>query len=127
MTASEAVVDSPLDRGTEAEKLAVDVSALEVGSTEPDVPAHRSHDSGKNAKRTDPFQFGSRCLEAKDDVFAFSAWDHVDPDDSFRDFAEKQYDLQRQHPVSDFDKSTCHLTYPPKRTCSLWRAAFFCF
>lgn len=68
------------------------------------IPAHRSHDPSNNLKRTDPFQFGSRYLEAGDNVFEFNAWDHVTPDDSYYAYAEAQFARQRASPVSDFDK-----------------------
>jgi hypothetical protein len=55
--------------------------------------------------RSDPFQFGSRLLSEGDDVFAFNAWDHVEVDDEFKEFAEQQYTMQRETPVSEFDKS----------------------
>lgn len=69
------------------------------------VPPHRSHDPQNNLKRSDPFMFGSRYLEAGDNVYEFNAWDHVETDDAYKEYAEKQYDMQRQSPVSDFDKS----------------------
>lgn len=71
----------------------------------PQVPPHRSHDPANNNKRTDPFQFGSRYLEQGDDVYEFNAWDHVEPDDDFKAFAENQYAKQRESPVSDFDRA----------------------
>lgn len=86
------------------EKLAEDVSALTVTDSEAVPPAHRSHDPQYNQKRSDPFQFGSRFLEEGDDPFEFNAWDHVETDDAFKEFAEQQYEMQRQSPVSDFDK-----------------------
>lgn len=70
-----------------------------------EVPAHRSHDPVKNLKRSDPFQFGSRYLAEGDDVFEFNAWDHVETDDAYKQYAEDQLEKQRQAPVSDFDKS----------------------
>lgn len=70
-----------------------------------EMPAHRSHDPAKNAKRTDPFQFGSRFLGEDDNVFEFNAWDHVETDDVYKEYAERQFEMQRQAPVSDFDKS----------------------
>lgn len=70
-----------------------------------DNSSHHSHDSSNNLKRSDPFQFGSRYLEAGDDVFEFNAWDHVETDDAYKAYAEQQLELQRQSPVSDFDKS----------------------
>jgi tRNAThr (cytosine32-N3)-methyltransferase len=77
------------------------------------VPAHfqpirkpRSDASNNPQKRTDPFQFGSRYLEEGDDIFAYNAWDHVETDEAYKEFAEDQYAKQRQDPVSDFDKST---------------------
>ncbi|KAJ5225557.1 tRNA(Thr) (cytosine(32)-N(3))-methyltransferase [Penicillium chermesinum] len=71
----------------------------------PQLPPHRSHDPSNNLKRSDPFQFGSRYLEQGDNVFEFNAWDHVEPDDEFKEFAETQYEKQRAAPVSDFDKN----------------------
>ncbi|PLB45455.1 putative methyltransferase [Aspergillus steynii IBT 23096] len=71
----------------------------------PQVPPHRSHDPANNLKRTDPFQFGSRYLEQGDNVYEFNAWDHVEPDDDFKAFAENQYAKQRESPVSDFDRA----------------------
>ncbi|KAI1853502.1 hypothetical protein JX266_001486 [Neoarthrinium moseri] len=69
-----------------------------------ETPAHRSHDPQYNQKRTDPFQFGSRYLQQEDDVFEFNAWDHVETDDAYKEYAEEQYQKQRESPVSDFDK-----------------------
>lgn len=75
-----------------------------------EVPPHRSHDPTNNLKRSDPFQFGSRYLSEGDDVFEFNAWDHVETDDAYKEYAEQQYAKQRQNPVSDFEKSKS----PPK-------------
>ena len=69
-----------------------------------DPPPHRSHNPSNNTKRTDPFQFGQRYLEEGDNVFEFNAWDHVEPDDEYKAFAETQYAKQRETPVSDYDK-----------------------
>ena len=65
----------------------------------------RSHDPENNMKRSDPFQFGSRYLQENDDIFEFNAWDHVETDDAYKEYAEIQYAKQREAPVSDFDKS----------------------
>lgn len=87
-----------------------------------ELPAHRSHDPQNNQKRVDPFQFGSRYLQQEDNVFEFNAWDHVETDDTYKEYAEQQYEMQRQSPVSDFDKSeyiTLHHTpnnIPPNPT-----------
>lgn len=70
----------------------------------PQIPPHRSHDPSNNLKRTDPFQFGSRYLEEGDDVYEFNAWDHVEPDDEYKAYAEVQYAKQREAPVSEFDR-----------------------
>lgn len=81
---------------------------LEEESPKPapvEVPAHRSHDPDNNKKRSDPFQFGSRYLGTQDDVFEFNAWDHVETDDAYKEYAQTQYEKQRQAPASDFDKS----------------------
>ncbi|OQD68849.1 hypothetical protein PENDEC_c030G02254 [Penicillium decumbens] len=71
----------------------------------PQIDSSRSHDPSNNLKRSDPFQFGSRYLEKGDDVFEFNAWDHVEPDDGFKAYAEAQYEKQRAAPVTDFDKN----------------------
>lgn len=92
--------------GTNAslEKLAaLDITGDKDASAE--VPPHRSHDPAKSLKRTDPFQFGSRFLGEGDNVFEFNAWDHVETDDAYKEYAERQFEMQRQSPVSDFDKS----------------------
>ncbi|TQS31579.1 hypothetical protein Golomagni_08136 [Golovinomyces magnicellulatus] len=49
--------------------------------------------------------FGQRYLEAGDNVYEYNAWDHVETDDAYKEYAEKQFEMQRQSPVSDFDKS----------------------
>ena len=67
-------------------------------------PPKRPEDPSNHLKRTDPFQFGSRYLQEGDDVFAFNAWDHVETDAAYTEFAELQYAKQREAPVSDFDK-----------------------
>lgn len=83
--------------------------AVEAVEAPTDVPPHRSHDPAKSLKRSDPFQFGSRYLEAEDDVFEFNAWDHVETDDAYKLYTEEQLEKQRQSPVSDFDKSKFYL------------------
>lgn len=70
----------------------------------------RSSENKDNLKRSDPFQFGSRHLQATDDVYEFNAWDHVETDDTYKEYAEVQYAKQRQAPVSDFDKSKCAIS-----------------
>jgi len=69
------------------------------------LPPHQSHDPENNLKRSNPFQFGSRFLSQEDNVFEFNAWDHVETDDAYKEYAELQYAKQREAPVSDFDKS----------------------
>ena len=87
------------------DELAKQTSQLAVQDTaEAQLPPHRHHDPQYNQKRSDPFQFGSRVLQEDDDVFEFNAWDHVETDDAYKEFAEQQYEMQRQSPVSDFDK-----------------------
>ncbi|KAF4120175.1 tRNAThr (cytosine32-N3)-methyltransferase, partial [Geosmithia morbida] len=88
----------------EEEKPEVKTQAVSQSNKE-ELPPHRSHDPSNNLKRSDPFQFGSRYLEAGDNVYEFNAWDHVETDDVYKEYAEKQYEMQRQSPVSDFDKS----------------------
>ena len=98
--------------GTE-EKLETEMSSLNiVADPVQAVPPHRSHDPQYNQKRTDPFQFGSRYLNEEDDVFEFNAWDHVETDDAYKEYAEQQYEMQRQSPVSDFDRSESRRVFP---------------
>ncbi|KAM0335730.1 hypothetical protein ACHAQA_000780 [Verticillium albo-atrum] len=75
------------------------------GKGQESLPAHRSHDPENNLKRSDPFQFGSRLLNEGDDVYEFNAWDHVETDDAYKEYSEQQFEMQRQSPVSDFDKN----------------------
>ncbi|CAK7270585.1 hypothetical protein SEPCBS119000_004166 [Sporothrix epigloea] len=94
--------------GVAVARLATDGATTGVEETSTaagEVPAHRSHDPANNAKRTDPFMFGQRFLTQEDNVFEYNAWDHVETDDAFKEYAEKQYELQRSAPVSEFDKS----------------------
>ncbi|KAI0012852.1 methyltransferase [Xylariaceae sp. FL0662B] len=87
------------------EVLADAASSLTLQDTsKAQLPPHRNHDPQYNMKRSDPFQFGSRYLEEGDDVFEFNAWDHVETDDTYKEYAEQQYAMQRESPVSDFDK-----------------------
>lgn len=79
----------------------------------PQLPPHLSHDPETNSKRSDPFQFGSRFLSQEDNVFEFNAWDHVETDDTYKEYAELQYTKQRQAPVSDFDKSKIFIIFLP--------------
>ncbi|RAL60970.1 hypothetical protein DID88_010066 [Monilinia fructigena] len=98
----------PSDEGTVAVE---DIASLTIkdpdSSTATDRPElpHRSHDPENNMKRSDPFQFGSRYLSEQDNVFEFNAWDHVETDDTYKEYAELQYAKQRDSPVSEFDKS----------------------
>lgn len=96
------------------DELSDNLKAVAVQDLQPDltdssieVPPHRSHDPKTNAKRVDPFQFGQRFLSAEDNVYEFNAWDHVQQDDEYKEWAEGQIAKQREAPVSDFDKSTC--------------------
>lgn len=68
-------------------------------------PNERPETPRNPEKRTDPFQFGSRTLAEGDDIFEFNAWDHVEVDSAYKDFAETQYTKQKEAPVSDFDKT----------------------
>lgn len=59
----------------------------------------------ENAKKNEPFQFGSRLLKNDDEVFQYNAWDHVETDSVYKQYSEQQYAKQREEPVSEFDKS----------------------
>lgn len=92
--------------------LVEDLSSLTVqdslaAATDPhaQLPPHLSHNPENNLKRSDPFQFGSRYLSEKDNVYEFNAWDHVETDNTYKEYAELQYVKQREAPVSEFDKS----------------------
>ncbi|KAI1391177.1 methyltransferase [Hypoxylon trugodes] len=97
---------APNPAASPEEELLTKTPALTVqeAATSAELPPHRSHDPQFNMKRTDPFQFGSRYLQESDDVFEFNAWDHVETDDTYKEYAEQQYAMQRESPVSDFDK-----------------------
>ncbi|KAJ9294720.1 hypothetical protein DTO271G3_6640 [Paecilomyces variotii] len=82
----------------------LDIATIAQLVQPPQVPPHRSHDTSNNLKRTDPFQFGSRYLEEGDDVWEFNAWDHVETDEDYRQYAELQIAKQREAPVSEFDQ-----------------------
>lgn len=120
-TTSVAAAVCPSD---EHEKLAAEVSSLKITSAEPGAAEqastpHRSHDPQFNQKRSDPFQFGSRLLQENDNVFEYNAWDHVETDDAYKEYAEQQYAMQRDSPVSDFDK--CEYTFISfLHLCPLW-------
>ncbi|EKD14150.1 uncharacterized protein L3040_007850 [Drepanopeziza brunnea f. sp. 'multigermtubi'] len=84
---------------------AKDLSIATADGAQDQTPPHLSHDPEKNLKRSDPFQFGSRLLSEQDNVFEFNAWDHVEADETYKEYAELQYAKQRESPVSDFDKN----------------------
>ena len=69
-------------------------------------PTGRARDPipNHNLKRTDPYQFGTRFLSEEDDVYEYNAWDAVETDEAYRLHAESQYEFQRAHAVSEFDK-----------------------
>jgi tRNAThr (cytosine32-N3)-methyltransferase len=83
-----------------------EIQKVAHSATPPTAPNSRTTPLANHLKRTDPFQFGSRYLEADDDVFAWNAWDHVDPsqDPAFMEYAEAQYAFQKANAVSDFDR-----------------------
>lgn len=111
--ASPEAVQTPI--GVDEQGLVEKTANLQVSQANgpEETPAHRSHNPDRNQKRSDPFQFGSRFLNEGDDVFEFNAWDHVETDDAYKKFAEQQYEMQRQSPVSDFDKSKFYSTIAP--------------
>jgi hypothetical protein len=96
---------------------------LENGASIIEMPPHRSHDSQTNLKRSDPFQFGSRYLTDGDDMFEFNAWDHVETDDAYKEFAEQQFQMQRQSPVNDYDKCELSVLLSYIFSFSLWTLA----
>ncbi|KAF2405489.1 methyltransferase [Trichodelitschia bisporula] len=81
-----------------------DASAYGVPGYIQPVRQPRTDAPPNSEKRRDPFQFGSRVLEEGHDIFEFNAWDHVETDDAYKEFAETQYAMQRETPVSEFDK-----------------------
>lgn len=107
----EAAIDSsPSSAGDAA--LADNLASLQVqDQTSSATPPHLSHDPQNNMKRSDPFQFGSRLLSEEQNVYEFNAWDHVETDDTYKEYAELQYAKQRESPVSDFDKCTYSIVF----------------
>ncbi|MBE3041198.1 hypothetical protein IMZ48_01140 [Candidatus Bathyarchaeota archaeon] len=114
MTVAEVALSS--DQAPAVDDVASQAAALSLcDESRPEhqaVPSHRSHDPENNQKRSDPFQFGSRLLGQGDDPFEFNAWDHVETDDAYKEYAESQIEKQRLAPASDFDKSEF---FPPQR------------
>ncbi len=109
MVSSSAVLPAAVQADAQPETLAVEIASLSLTAikeekSEEQMPPHRSHDPQYNQKRSDPFQFGSRYLQENDDVFEFNAWDHVETDDTYKEYAEQQFAMQRESPVSEFDK-----------------------
>ena len=100
---SSGVAKQLADLDIKGENVASPVSEDNEAREDP-TPSHLSHDPATNAKRTDPFQFGQRYLSDSDDVFAYNAWDHVEPDSAHFEYCEAQYATQRASPVSDFDR-----------------------
>jgi tRNAThr (cytosine32-N3)-methyltransferase len=80
----------------------------------------RTDASDNPQKRTDPFQFGSRFLEEGDDIFAYNAWDHVETDETYKEFVLEQFQKQRENPVSEVDKSTYVLVVVFLPECSMY-------
>lgn len=117
MTVAEVALSS--DQAPAADQVVDQAAALSLNDeSRPEqqaVPPHRSHDPAYNQKRSDPFQFGSRYLGQDDDPFEFNAWDHVETDDAYKEYAEAQFEKQRQAPASDFDKSESN-PHPAKHT-----------
>ena len=88
------------------EKAFTEIQNVAHRAVPPTAPTTRTSPLVNSLKRSDPFQFGTRYLETTDDVFAWNAWDHVDPskDEVFVAYAQQQYDFQRQNAASDFDR-----------------------
>lgn len=82
----------------------VEIHSVAQSTSPQHIPSSRSHDPANNLKRSDPFQFGSRYLEAGDDVYEFNAWDHVEPDEEYKAYAEAQYARQREAPATEYDR-----------------------
>ncbi|PVU94724.1 hypothetical protein BB561_002317 [Smittium simulii] len=48
---------------------------------------------------TSKSSFGTRTLNKDDDVFAFNAWDNVEPDEEYKVYANERIAFQKEHPV----------------------------
>ncbi|TGZ79299.1 methyltransferase [Ascodesmis nigricans] len=95
------------------------LAALTISPTTTPPPDAAKASKPDGPKRSDPFQFGSRFLEEGDDPMAFNAWDHVDVDDEYMQFAYSQLEKQREKPVTEFDKQR-FMSNPAK-----WWDAFY--
>lgn len=98
--------DNPSNDEPPADVYGVPGTAINPVRRAPQRPTSPSN----TEKRVDPFQFGSRYLEEGDNIFEFNAWDHVEVDEAFKEFAEDQYARQRADPVSDFDRTRINAT-----------------
>lgn len=117
VTADPVYHKSPSPSATDVQR---DDYGVPVDLEPPRKPPTRPNDPSNVEKRTDPFAFGSRYLEEGDDIFEHNAWDHVETDDAYKEFAELQYAKQREAPVSDYDKSRFNKT--PEKFWNLFYA-----
>src|ERR1700761_4425158 len=99
------VEENPLPSPPPTDNLTKEMSSLKIGEEIEQVPRRRQSQPQYDQKRIDPFLFGSRYLGEEDDVFEYNAWDHVETDEAYKEYAERQFELQRQSPLSDFEKS----------------------
>ena len=83
-----------------------EIQRIAYAASPPTHPEPRQTPPTNALKRSSPFQFGTRTLSEADDVFAWNAWDHVDPstDVVYTDYAAKQYAFQRENAASDWDR-----------------------
>lgn len=92
--------------GTDSQSKLSEIQEVAHRAQPPKKPGTTPAPSENSLKRSDPFQFGSRILSSEDDVFAWNAWDHVDPsqDSAFVSYATQQYTFQRENAASDWDR-----------------------
>jgi tRNAThr (cytosine32-N3)-methyltransferase len=98
------VQDTPSTPPIESTANVEEEAAYGVPASIQPVRKPQTDSANNDQKRVDPFTFGTRYLEEGDNIFQHNAWDHVETDDTYKEFIKTQEEFQRSAPVTDFDK-----------------------